>query len=32
VGAVREHGGVCFMAVLRGREKDLAPYLSGPKQ
>jgi hypothetical protein len=31
VGAVTEHNGVCFMAVLRGREKDLAPYLSGPK-
>jgi hypothetical protein len=32
VGAVTEHNGVCFMAALRGREKDLAPYLSGPKQ
>jgi hypothetical protein len=32
VGAVTEHNGVCFMAVLQGREKDLAPYLSGPKQ
>ncbi len=32
VGAVTEHNGVCFMAVLRGREKDLEPYLSGPKQ
>jgi hypothetical protein len=27
VGAVREHSGVCFMAALRGREKDLDPYL-----
>jgi hypothetical protein len=32
VGAVTEHSGVCFMAALRGREKDLAPYLSGAKQ
>src|SRR5882762_2085818 len=32
VGAVAEHNGVCFMAVLKGREKDLEPYLSGPKQ
>jgi hypothetical protein len=32
VGAVKEDNGVCFMAALRGREKDLAPYLSGPKQ
>src|SRR5436190_10707159 len=31
VGAVSEHNGVCFMAALRGREKDLEPYLSGPK-
>jgi hypothetical protein len=28
VGAVKEHSGVCFMAALRGREKDLEPYLS----
>lgn len=27
VGAVREHSGVCFMAALRGREKDLDAYL-----
>jgi hypothetical protein len=27
VGAVTEHNGVCFMAALRGREKDLAPYI-----
>jgi hypothetical protein len=32
IGAVTEHDGVCFMAVLQGREKDLEPYLSGPKQ
>jgi hypothetical protein len=32
VGAVREHSGVCFMAALKGREKDLAGYLSGVKQ
>lgn len=27
-GVVREEGGVCFMAALRGSEKDLAPYVS----
>jgi hypothetical protein len=27
VGAVREQSGVCFMAALRGGEKDLEPYL-----
>jgi hypothetical protein len=32
VGAVTEHNGVCFMAALKGREKELEPYLSGPKQ
>ena len=32
VGAVTEHNGVCFMAVLKGREKELEPYLSGPKE
>jgi hypothetical protein len=32
IGAVTEHGGVCFMAALRGSEKDLAPYLSDAKQ
>jgi hypothetical protein len=26
-GTVTEHGGVCFMAAIRGRDKDLAPYL-----
>ena len=28
VGAVTEHNGVCFMAVVKGREKELKPYLS----
>ena len=32
VGAVSEHNGVCFMVALRGREKDLAPYLAKAKQ
>jgi hypothetical protein len=32
VGAVMEHNGVCFMAAFKGREKDLAQYLSGPGQ
>src|SRR6266513_5672841 len=32
VGAVKEQSGVCFMAALRGNEKDLAPYISGAKQ
>ena len=27
VGVVQQHKGVCFMAALRGRKKDLAPYL-----
>lgn len=26
-GAVRQHNGVCFMAAIRGTEKDLEPYL-----
>jgi hypothetical protein len=30
-GAVTESNGVCFMAALRGREKDLAPYLAKAK-
>jgi hypothetical protein len=29
-GAVTEHSGVCFMAAVRGRGKDLEPYLSKP--
>ena len=31
-GAVRQRTGVCFMAAIRGREKDLAPYLEKRKQ
>ena len=31
-GAVQQRNGVCFMAVIRGREKDLAPYLEKKKQ
>ena len=31
-GAVTQRNGVCFMAVIRGREKDLAPYLAKGKQ
>ena len=31
-GAVTEHNGVCFMAVLKGREKELEPYLSRAKE
>ena len=30
-GVVHEQNGVCFMATLRGSEKDLAPYISKPK-
>lgn len=26
-GAVQQHNGVCFMAAIRGQEKDLKPYL-----
>src|SRR5215831_1696062 len=29
-GAVTERSGVCFMAAVRGGDKDLAPYLSSP--
>jgi len=32
VGAVIEHNGVCFMAALRGREKELAPYIPKVKR
>lgn len=32
VGAVTERNGVCFMAALRGREKDLASYVPKTKQ
>lgn len=31
-GAVQQRNGVCFMAVIRGREKDLEPYLMKRKQ
>jgi len=31
-GAVKEQNGVCFMAALRGSEKDLAPYVSKKKE
>ena len=31
-GAVQQRNGVCFMAAIRGREKDLAPYLEKKKQ
>lgn len=31
-GVVKEDNGVCFMAALRGSEKDLAPYVSGKKE
>jgi hypothetical protein len=31
-GAVTEHSGVCFMAAVRGTDKDLAPYLLRPKE
>lgn len=32
VGAVAERSGVCFMAALRGDDKDLAPYIVKPKE
>jgi len=31
-GVVKEDRGVCFMAALRGGEKDLAPYISKKKE
>src|SRR5512132_3526288 len=31
-GAVTEHSGVCFMAAVRGGDKDLAPYIAKPKE
>jgi hypothetical protein len=31
-GAVQQRNGVCFMAVIRGQEKDLVPYLEKGKQ
>lgn len=30
-GAVRQQNGVCFMAAIRGTEKDLTPYLTKAK-
>lgn len=27
-GVIQEHDGICFMAALRGRERDLAPYIA----
>jgi hypothetical protein len=32
VGAVKEQSGVCFMAALRGNEKELAPYVAKAKE
>src|SRR5437868_707509 len=32
IGAVSEHSGVCFMAAVRGREKDLEPYIGKTKE
>ena len=31
-GAVTEHSGVCFMAAIHGRDKDLETYIAKPKQ
>jgi hypothetical protein len=31
-GVVREKNGVCFMAALRGRKKDLEPYVAKAKE
>lgn len=31
-GVVRQKNGVCFMAALRGREKELAPYIAKAKK
>lgn len=31
-GVVKEQNGVCFMAAVRGSEKDLAPYISKKKE
>jgi len=31
-GAVTEHSGVCFMAAIRGRDKDLEPYIARSKE
>ena len=32
IGAVTQRNGVCFMAALRGREKDLTPYIPKTNQ
>ena len=32
VGAVKEQSDVCFMAALRGNDKDLEPYIGKPKE
>lgn len=31
-GVVQEKNGVCFMAAIRGGERDLAPYIAKPKE
>jgi hypothetical protein len=31
-GVVQEHSGVCFMAAVRGTEKNLAPYIAKKKE
>jgi hypothetical protein len=31
-GAVTEHSGVCFMAAIRGGDKDLQPYIAKAKE
>jgi hypothetical protein len=31
-GVVQERNGVCFMAAIRGSEKELAPYIAKPKE
>jgi hypothetical protein len=31
-GALQQRNGICFMAAIRGREKDLKPYLGERKQ
>jgi len=31
-GAVTEHSGICFMAAIRGGDKDLEPYIAKPKE
>jgi hypothetical protein len=31
-GVVKQNNGVCFMAALRGREKELTPYIAKAKQ